>query len=175
MPREWLRKDQTRPYICTSGQSLPQQQPTTKNSNTNSKAWEGRESDFQNYHHIVGFKHPAFNKNYKAFKEIGSMAHSKKKSKSTNPHCAGWVAQLVRALSCTPKGCRFSPRSGHLLEATDPCFSHIDVSLSLLLSPKINKHVIEWGFKTKTVLKKTQWQIYQTETLRQLSSRYSKN
>ena len=66
----------------------------------------------------------------------------------------GQVAQWVGALSRAPKGFGFDPQSGHIprlsvqslvrvcVEATNRCFSHFDVSLSL--SKK---------FKTKKIFK----------------------
>ena len=58
----------------------------------------------------------------------------------------GWVAQLVGASSCTPKGCRFDSQSGqiprlwvqapvgeHLGGNQSMFLSHIDVCLSLFL------------------------------------------
>ena len=70
----------------------------------------------------------------------------------------GQVAQLVRTLSCTPKGCGFDSQSGHIpglwirtpaggyLEAINQWFSHTDVSLPLSLPSslsKINNHILE--------------------------------
>ena len=52
----------------------------------------------------------------------------------------GQVAQLVGASSPTPKGCGFDPWPGHIWEATDGCFLHVDDSLSL--PAKINKHIL---------------------------------
>lgn len=45
------------------------------------------------------------------------------------------VVQLIGALSCRPRGSGFDFQSGHIprvgAKATDGCFSHIDVFLSL--------------------------------------------
>ena len=47
------------------------------------------------------------------------------------------MAQLVGASSCAPKGCGFDPQSGDVQEATDQCFSHIDISLSQIKKKNI--------------------------------------
>ena len=45
--------------------------------------------------------------------------------------CPGWVAKLVRASSCTPKDCRFNPRSEHIprllehIPGFDPRSGHV--------------------------------------------------
>ena len=51
---------------------------------------------------------------------------------------------------CTPKGCGFDPRSGHVQEATGWCFFHIGVSLSI---SEINKHALRRGLKITLVHK----------------------
>ena len=76
----------------------------------------------------------------------------------------GQVAELVRALSPTPKvvgsipgwsrylGCRYDPRSEHVWETTNHCFSLTLMFLFLSSSPsKINKYVLKWGLKKKRI------------------------
>ena len=78
------------------------------------------------------------------------------------------VAQLVGASSHKPKGHRFNSKSGYVPRlwvwfpvkactggwggATNRCFFHIDVSLSLSLSSSlsgINGYILGWGVKKK--------------------------
>ena len=48
-------------------------------------------------------------------------------------------------------GCGFNPWSGHR-EATDWCFSDLDVSLSLSSALSgINEYILEWGLKKKRI------------------------
>ena len=50
-------------------------------------------------------------------------------------------------------GWGFDPQLGHMWEASDWCFSltsvSLSLSLSLLPSLKINKHILRWGLKKK--------------------------